>query len=260
MSSYANLFRLDGRTVVVIGGGAGLGRESALGLADFGARVICADVSRDSAEATARMITERQGVSEVSTVDVTDAASVESLVDRYRDADAVVCTPGINVRKTLVRYTDDEFDRVVSINLKGTFRVLRDFGGVMAERGRGSIVVFSSIRSLTVEPGQGVYAATKAGITQMARALAAEVGPSGVRVNAVAPGIVDTPLTQPIKRDPEWRAAYETKSALGRWARVSEIVGPVVYLVSDASSYVTGSVLLVDGGWTAIDGRFQPPL
>lgn len=120
-------------------------------------------------------------------------------------------------------------------------------------------MVFSSIRSLLVEPGQGIYAATKAGLLQMARVLAAELGPFGVRVNAIGPGIVETPLTEPIKSNPEWYQAYAAKNALGRWAQPAEMVGPVVLLLSDAGSYMTGSIIYVDGGWTAIDGRFTPP-
>jgi NAD(P)-dependent dehydrogenase (short-subunit alcohol dehydrogenase family) len=129
----------------------------------------------------------------------------------------------------------------------------------MTAAGRGSIVLFSSIRGLVVEPGQSVYAATKAGIVQLVRTAAAEFGPAGVRVNAVAPGVVDTPLTAPIKARPEWYAAYSEKNVLRRWARPEEIAEPTVFLCSDAASYVTGSVLLVDAGWTAADGRFQPP-
>jgi NAD(P)-dependent dehydrogenase (short-subunit alcohol dehydrogenase family) len=94
----------------------------------------------------------------------------------------------------------------------------------------------------------------------MARALAAELGPHGVRVNALAPGVVDTPLTQPIKNNRQWYDAYAAKSALGRWASVDEMVGPIVFLASDASTFITGIVLFVDGGWTAVDGRFTPPL
>jgi NAD(P)-dependent dehydrogenase (short-subunit alcohol dehydrogenase family) len=146
------------------------------------------------------------------------------------------------------------------LNLRGTFLLLRDVGRVMAEQGRGSIIVFSSIRAQVVEPGQGVYAATKAGVVQLVRALAAELGPRGVRANAIAPGVVETPLTAQIKNHPEWHQAYAQKGALQRWAQPSELVGAVVYLASDASSYVTGSLFFVDGGWTAVDGRFTPPL
>jgi NAD(P)-dependent dehydrogenase (short-subunit alcohol dehydrogenase family) len=130
----------------------------------------------------------------------------------------------------------------------------------MAARGRGSIVAFSSVRAQVVEPGQGVYAATKAGTLQMIRALAAELGTSGVRLNAVAPGVVETPLTKQIIENEAWYRAYADKSMLKRWASPAEMAGAVVFLCSDASSYVTGSYLLVDGGWTAADGRFTPPL
>jgi NAD(P)-dependent dehydrogenase (short-subunit alcohol dehydrogenase family) len=197
-------------------------------------------------------------------VDITNAASVTDLVHaittRHRSLDVLVTTPSINVRKPIVRYADEEFDRVVGLNLKGSFRIMRAAGAVMAEQGRGSIIVISSIRSQVVEPGQGIYAATKAGVVQIARAMAAELGPQGVRVNAIAPGVVDTPLVQPIKERPEWYQAYAAKSALGRWALPEEMAGPVVFLASDASSFVTGAVLFVDGGWTAVDGRFTPPL
>jgi NAD(P)-dependent dehydrogenase (short-subunit alcohol dehydrogenase family) len=130
----------------------------------------------------------------------------------------------------------------------------------MAARGKGSIVAFSSVRAQVVEPGQGVYAATKAGTLQMIRALAAELGTSGVRLNAVAPGVVETPLTKQIIENEAWYRAYADKSMLKRWASPAEMAGAVVFLCSDASSYVTGSYLLVDGGWTAADGRFTPPL
>ena len=130
----------------------------------------------------------------------------------------------------------------------------------MAEQGRGSIIAFSSIRAQVVEPGQSVYSATKAGTVQLVRALAAELGPRGVRANAIAPGVVDTPLTRPITQNPAWRQAYADRTVLGRWASPDEIAGAVVFLASEAGSYVTGSLLFVDGGWTAVDGRYTPPL
>ncbi len=173
--------------------------------------------------------------------------------------DVVVCTPGVNVRKPLLDYTDEEIDRVLGVNLKGNAHVLQSAGRIMAPQGSGSIILFSSIRSQVVEPGQSIYAATKAGIVQMVRAAAAELGPSGVRVNAVAPGVIDTPLTAPIKEKPEWYQAYGDRNILKRWASAREMAGPTVFLASDAASYVTGTVLFADGGWTAIDGRFTPP-
>lgn len=258
---YQKLFSLDGRVAVVIGAGSGIGQSAAKGLAAHGAFVVCADVQPEAAGETAREI---DGRAKAMSVDITQTDSVaevlRAVTDEHQRLDIVVTTPGANVRKPIADYQDAEFDRVIELNLKGTFRVLREAGRLMSERGCGSIIAFSSIRSLVVEPGQGVYAATKAGIVQMVRALAAELGPRGVRVNAIAPGVVETPLTRPIKDRPDWYAAYAAKSAFGRWASADEMAGPVIYLASDASSYVTGSVLFVDGGWTAVDGRFDPPL
>ena len=255
VTDYSRLFRLDGRTAVVVGGGGGIGRESTLALAAHGAKVVVADRDLEAAEATAELA---PGASPYQ-LDVLDSAAVTRAAQDLGDVDVLVFTAATNVRKRVLDYTEEEFDRVVSLNLRSSFQLVRAFGAGMAERGRGSIIGFSSIRALTVEPGQGVYAATKAGLVQLLRATAAELGPSGVRVNAIAPGIVDTPLTAQIRAVPEWAQAYADKSAFGRWSHAEELAGAVVYLASDASSFVTGSQLLVDGGWTAIDGRYTPP-
>lgn len=255
---FKDLFRLDGKTSLVMGAGRGIGEAAAVGLADFGSRVVCADI--EGAEDTAREIRSRGGKAEAIELDMTDAGAVEDAAESIGAVDVLVVTPSVNVRKRLLDITDEEFDRVVGLNMKGTFRLMRAFGRLMGERGSGSIIVFSSIRATVVEAGQGVYAATKAGTLQIARVLATELGKDGVRVNAIAPGVVETPLTEQIKADEDWYRAYAEKSVLGRWAKPEELVGPVVYLASEASSYVTGSYMLVDGGWTAADGRFEPPL
>lgn len=260
MNDYSSLFDLTGRRALVVGGGSGIGRASCLGLAGFGASVFCADVDLPAAEQTAESLAEAGRSAQVVHLDLLDDESISQAADVVGVPDVLVTTPAINVRKPLLDVSDDEFDRVVDLNLKGTFRLIRAFAAGMAARGRGSIIAFSSVRAQVVEPGQGVYAATKAATLQIVRALAAELGPQGVRVNAIAPGVVETPLTSQIKQDDRWYRAYAEKSVLGRWARPSELVGAVIFLASDAGSYVTGSYLLVDGGWTAADGRFAPPL
>jgi NAD(P)-dependent dehydrogenase (short-subunit alcohol dehydrogenase family) len=257
---YARLFDLTGRHALVIGAGSGIGAECAKGLSDVGATVTVADVRGAAAEATAEAVRLRGGSAEAVVLDIADEAAVDATLGALTALDVLVCTPAINVRKPLLDLSLEEFDRVMTLNLRGAFLVMRAAGRRMAEAGGGSMIFFSSIRSQVVEPGQGAYAATKAGTLQMIRALAAELGPRNVRANAVAPGVVETPLTEPIKAQPEWYRAYAEKSALGRWAQSSELVGPVIYLASDASSFVTGTLLVVDGGWTAIDGRFTPPL
>jgi NAD(P)-dependent dehydrogenase (short-subunit alcohol dehydrogenase family) len=255
VAAYADLFRLDGRRAVVVGAGSGIGRESAWALAAHGAEVVCADRDLAAAEETAACA----GSLSAYRLDVLDGDAVAQAARDLGVVDVLVFTAATNVRKRVLDYSSEEFDRVVSLNLRASFDLVRAFGAGMAERGRGSIIGFSSIRAVAVEPGQGVYAATKAGLVQLLRTAAAELGPSGVRLNAIAPGIVDTPLTSQIKDDPAWAQAYADKSALGRWSRPDELAGAVVYLASDASSFVTGAQLHVDGGWTAIDGRYTPP-
>jgi NAD(P)-dependent dehydrogenase (short-subunit alcohol dehydrogenase family) len=260
MNEYRKLFDLNGRRALVVGAASGIGQAAANGLAAHGASVVCADLDSDGAERTAAGIRAEGGQARALALDMRDPGAPGLALAAGGTPDVLVVTPAINVRKPIFEIDDEAFDRIVDLNLKGTFRLMRDVGRAMAEQGRGSIVVFSSIRAQVVEPGQGVYAATKAGAVQLARALAAEVGHRGVRVNAIAPGVVETPLTAEIQGAADWYQAYADKAALGRWANPSEMAGAVVFLASDAASYVTGSQLFVDGGWTAVDGRFTPPL
>lgn len=257
------LFRLDGKTVAVVGAASGIGEAVALGAARQGAHVVCLDLEEGKVADVAARITRAGGEADAAAVDIRAGAAVDKsfddIVGRHGSLDVAICTPSINVRKKLLDYSEEEFDRVVALNLRGNFNVLRAAGRIMTKQERGNIILFSSIRSLTVEPGQAVYAATKAGIVQLVRTAASEFGPKGVRVNAIGPGVVDTPLTKAIKDNPDWYAAYSAKSILGRWAKPEEIAAPTIFLASDAASYITGTILFVDGGWTAQDGRFTPP-
>jgi NAD(P)-dependent dehydrogenase (short-subunit alcohol dehydrogenase family) len=246
----STLFDLAGKTAVVIGAASGIGEAIAAGFARQHANVVALDIRPDKAR-------------NIDALDITDGPGVDEVmaeIDRRHGIDVVVCTPAVNVRKPILKYTDDELSLVLDVNLKGNFRVLRAAGRAMTARKKGSIILFSSIRAQAVEPGQSAYAATKAGIVQMARTAAAEFGADGVRVNAIAPGVIETPLTAPIKANKAWYDAYAAKTTLKRWGRPDEIVGAAVFLASDASSYVTGTVIFVDGGWLAADGRYTPPL
>ncbi|MDQ6739540.1 MAG: SDR family oxidoreductase [Actinomycetota bacterium] len=256
--SVKALFDLTGRKALVVGAGSGLGQAGALALAEFGAEVVVADLNTAGAEETVRQITAAGGTGRTLALDVTSTDAVNAAAAEHADAEVLVITPGYNARKRLVNTTDDDFDKVIDINLKGTYRLMRAFGDSMAERGGGSIITFASFRALVVEPGQGLYAAAKAGVVQLTKTMATELGTRGVRVNALLPGAFETPLTQQIKADPDWWSAYEQKSPLRRWGQPHEIGGAIVFLASDASSFVTGSAMLVDGGWMANDGRFEP--
>ena len=257
------MFRLDGKTIAVIGAASGIGEAVAIGVAQQGGHVICLDLNGDGAAATAAAIATAGGSADAGTVDITSVTSVRDALanslHRRSSLDGLVCTPAINVRKTILKYTAEEFDRVVNVNLKGNFNVLQAGGQIMTAQGSGSIVLFSSIRSLVTEPGQSAYSMTKAGIVQLVRTAATEWGEKGVRVNAVGPGVIETPLTQPIKAQPDWYQAYADKTPMKRWAKAAEMAGPTVFLLSDAASYVTGTILFADGGWLANDGRFTPP-
>lgn len=264
MINYRGLLELTDQVALVVGAASGIGRASAEALAAFGARVVLADKDEKGLAEAVKAIRETQAEAEAYPLDLWKREAAEEVVAwtlrRYGSLDILVSTPAINVRKPLLAITDEEVDQVVDLNLKATLRLLRSGGRVMRERGSGSLIAFASIRALVVEPGQGVYAATKAGILQLVRSLAAELGPYGVRANAIAPGPIETPLTKPIKAHPDWYQAYAEKTALLRWGKTEEVAMAVVFLASRAASYITGTLFLVDGGWTAIDGRFTPPL
>jgi len=255
-----DLFTLSGKTAAIVGGGSGIGEAVAIGAARQGASIVCLDANLAAAQAVVARIGQ---AATAEALDIRDGRAVTAVFGRIARErgrlDIVVCTPSINVRKPILQYSEEEFDRVVQLNLKGTFNVLQAAGRIMTGQRSGSIVIFSSIRSQVVEPGQSVYAMTKAGIVQLVRTAAAEFGAAGVRVNAVGPGVVETPLTAPIKADADWYRAYANKSVFKRWASAEEMVGPTLFLMSDAASYVTGTILFADGGWTAADGRFTPP-
>jgi NAD(P)-dependent dehydrogenase (short-subunit alcohol dehydrogenase family) len=257
LRGYRTAFNLTGKTALVVGAASGIGRASAEALAALGAEVICADKSGEGVERTAAEIRKHASAE----AHVTDAGSPDdirtlarSIMASRRRLDIAVTTPAIHVRKLLLDYTDEEYDRIVDLNLRGVFLFLRAFGRIMRDQGGGSLIATSSMRATTLEPGLAIYGATKAGIIQLVRGLASELGPCGVRVNAVVPSIVDTPLIAPLKARPDIYNKLAAHTVFNRWSEPAEIATAVAFLASDAASYITGSALMVDGGWTAIDG------
>jgi len=257
LQHYRSLFRLDGRVALVLGAASGIGKASAEALAALGATVICADKNKQGVEETSAAISAQCRV-ETHVLDAGEGDAVNALAAAIDKAhgrlDVAVTTPAIHVRKLMLDYTDEEYDRVADLNLRGTFYFLRAFGRMMVRQKSGSLIASSSVRATTLEPGLAIYGATKAGIIQMVRGLASEVGPYGVRVNAIVPSIVETVLVAPLKARPEIWDALAKHTVFNRWARTDEVGAAVAFLASDAASYITGTALLVDGGWTAIDG------
>jgi NAD(P)-dependent dehydrogenase (short-subunit alcohol dehydrogenase family) len=257
LEHYRALFDLTGKTALVLGAASGIGKASAEALAALGAAVMCADKNREGVERTATEI----GTHVKSTAQVVDAGKPEDVSALAAAAmkfngriDIAVTTPAVHVRKPFLDYTDEEYDRIVDLNLRGVFLFLRVFGRIMRDQGSGSLIATSSMRAMTLEPGLAIYGATKAGIIQLVRGLASELGPSGVRVNAVVPSIVDTALVAPLKARPDIFNKLAAHTVFNRWSQPSEVATAVAFLASDAASYITGSALMVDGGWTAIDG------
>jgi NAD(P)-dependent dehydrogenase (short-subunit alcohol dehydrogenase family) len=253
-SSVLDLFRLDGRTAVVTGATRGLGRTFALALADAGADIVV--IGRDAAAAgkVTGEIAERGRESIAVLADIRDRASVTSAckqsVARFGAVDILVNNAGTCIHKPALDVTDDEWREVMGTNVDALWLCSQVFGAHMVARGRGVIVNIGSISAQIVNrpQWQPAYNASKAAVHQLTRSLAAEWAPFGVRVNAVAPGYVKTDMA-PVD-EPRFQRYWIEDAAMRRYATPDEIAGAVLYLASDAASFVTGSVLVADGGYT----------
>jgi NAD(P)-dependent dehydrogenase (short-subunit alcohol dehydrogenase family) len=252
MQNVFDLFRLDGKSALVTGGSKGLGRVMATTLAQAGAKVIITSRTESEVRQTAKEIAaETKQDVQGFVAEVTNAASLAALAGQIGSIDILLNNAGINKRGNIAELTEEDFDAVVATNLKGPFLVCKQFGPGMAERGWGRIINMGSALSSIALPGRSPYASTKAAVVNFTRVLALEWATHGVTVNTLCPGPFATEMNLPLLENPEAYAQMIARIPLGRWAELHEIQGAALFLASPASSYVTGSCLFVDGGWTA---------
>ena len=254
--SVLDSFRLDDKVALVTGGARGLGKVMATALAQAGADVAITARSSASCEQTATEITEQTGrkcqgfAAEVTSVTDVDrmAAEVEATFGKI---DILINNAGTNIRGQVDQLSEADWDSVIDTNLKGPFLCARAIGPKMVKRGWGRVINMGSTLSVIALPGRAPYASSKAGVMNLSRVLALEWAGTGVTVNTICPGPFATEMNRQLLDDPVKYKALMDLIPMGRWGDVEEIAGAVVFLSSNASSYMTGSAVFVDGGWTA---------
>ena len=251
------LFDLTGRLALVTGSSRGLGETFARGLAEAGARVVLHGRDPETLSAAARRHLAATGREPATTVfDVTDPDAVRRelahLVEQHGTPDVLVNNAGTQSRAPFTEVTDRAWDDVLATNLSSAFHVSRALAPGMVERGSGKIVHVASVQSRLARRTIAPYAAAKGGLVLLAQGMAADLAPHGIQVNALSPGYFATEMNAALVADPEFDAWVTGRTPAGRWGRVEELVGTLVYLCSDASSFVCGQNVVVDGGLTAV--------
>lgn len=249
-----DLSPLTGRVAVVTGGRRGIGRAIALALAEAGADIALGDRVVDDGElnAVADEVKKRGRRALAVKADVTDKADVDNFVQKvvaeFGAIDILVNNAAMNIRAPLLELREDGWDKVIDTDLKGYYLCSQAVGRIMVEQKRGNIINIASTAAMYTAPEMGAYCIAKAGVVMLTRILAVELAQYNIRVNAVAPSMVKTKFSQPLWSDPETLKEIEAGIPLGRMAEPSDIVGSVLFLASDASSYITGHTIVVDGG------------
>jgi len=248
-------FDLKGRTAVITGGSRGLGEAMAKALADTGAQIALVARDRARMERVRDDIAAIGGVAEVFVADVTEEHDVaklaEAVKERFGNPQILINSAGINLRKNLVDFSLEEFRSVVDGSLISTFLMCRAFVPGMKGTGYGRILNMSSIMSHVSLAGRTAYSSAKAALLGLTRALALELAADGITVNGISPGPIGTDMNLALMKDPEINAQFLANLPLGRWGKVEEIGALACYLCSDAAAFVTGTDILIDGGWTA---------
>lgn len=245
-------FRLDGRSALVVGAGRGIGAAAACALSGAGAAVTLAARSREELEAVAATLRSRGGAARAMTLDVRDAQAVARALADHGPWDVLVNSAGTNRPARLTETSDQDLQEVLDLNVRCAMVLTREAArGMIAAGLRGSIINVSSQMGHVGGPKRAVYCATKHALEGMTKALAWELGPQGIRVNTVCPTFIETAMTAPMLADPVFAEQVRGRIALGRLGQLEDVMGAFVYLASDASALVTGTALMVDGGWTA---------
>lgn len=248
-------FSVRDKVTLVSGGSRGIGRALAAGFHEEGAQVVITGRDESTLTATAREIAGDGRRVETIVCDVADVSAVEQMVEtvcsRFGRIDVLLNVAGVNIRQPAMDFSEEQFDFVVDINLKGAFFVAQHVGRRMVEQGSGSVINIDSLNTYAPLKNVLPYAMSKGGVVMMTRGLAVELGPAGVRVNTIAPGFILTDLTQKLWSDSTMRDWGEANTPLGRLGEVEDLVGAAVFLASDAAAFMTGQVVRVDGGFTA---------
>jgi len=249
---YQSMFDFSGRTVLVTGGARGIGFAIAEACATWGADVLIADVNGASAETSASKLRDAGLKARGRACDVTDSSAVAALFNAHQ-IDVVVNNAGVSARIPAEEYPDADLKKMLDLNVNGVFYVMREAAKRwIADKREGAIINLASLAGVVADPLSAPYAASKGAVVQLTRTCAVEWAKHNIRVNAIGPGYVRTEMTAHTLDQPEARAVINAKTAMGRPADTREIAGAAVYLASKASSYVTGAILMVDGGWTAM--------